>query len=239
MEIIPVEALLKKSVKTFISYLVVSLSIALSLILFLLITAVVLKVTGITDYFGNQSLPFYFVVPITLIFYYLVFLSVIVFLSTLKEGTGISSLPTLYKKALKGWTGPIRFGIFYVAFTLIIGLGYFFLVIPGLIFTVWFIFSPYIFFEEKVSIFESLKRSKEYGRGLFWKLLLRIVGLLLTFLFISVLTILPILLNAFIGSDLLLYLSLGIWFIGTYFVMPVFFIIYFYLLYENIKSLKT
>ncbi|HET7099452.1 MAG TPA: hypothetical protein VFI61_04450 [Patescibacteria group bacterium] len=48
------------------------------------------------------------------------------------------------------------------------------LVIPGIIFSVWFYFSKFIFMEGKTGIVDSLKKSKALIKGRFWKIFGRV-----------------------------------------------------------------
>jgi|GEM_PF-6160151 len=67
-----------------------------------------------------------------------------------------------------------------ITVSLIIGIGMFFLIIPGVIFLVWFGFSYFAAFIRDQEIFESLKYSKKVAKGHFWMVLVRaiLVGVL-------------------------------------------------------------
>lgn len=79
----------------------------------------------------------------------------------------------------------------YVLLQLLLGLvvlvGFILLVIPGIIFSVWYMFATLIFVIENVGGVAALKRSKQYAKGKFWgifgrMLLLTVVILLIAWL---------------------------------------------------------
>ena len=57
--------------------------------------------------------------------------------------------------------------------------------VPGLIFTVWFFFSPFILAREKISALGALVKSREQVRGKFFPLALRLLAVWLICLLIS------------------------------------------------------
>lgn len=58
---------------------------------------------------------------------------------------------------------------------LIMALGFVLLIIPGIIFAIWFMFTYIVLVNEGLSASESLKRSKALVKGRFWPVLLRMV----------------------------------------------------------------
>jgi hypothetical protein len=54
-------------------------------------------------------------------------------------------------------------------------MGFALLVIPGIIFLVWFTFSRFIMIEKGLNIKESLLKSKAMVKGRFWKILWRVL----------------------------------------------------------------
>lgn len=119
------------------------------------------------------------------------------------------------------WT---RLGAFVWVFSLlslIVAGGYFLFVIPGIIFSVLFIFAQYILAAEDVRGMNALLKSREYVRGHGWSVLLRLVVIwVLTGLITSVLNMAPI-----IGA------------LASYFVTP-FVLIYTVLVYRDLRRIK-
>ncbi len=107
----------------------------------------------------------------------------------------------------------------YIWLSLLMGLiimgGYFILFIPGLIFTVWFLFAPFILITEDIGGMNALMKSKEYVRGRWlpvgWRLFL--------VWFLSVIISLIPIVGQFLGL-----------------LLPPFFFIYFFVLYNNLKE---
>lgn len=64
--------------------------------------------------------------------------------------------------------------------------GFILFIIPGLIFTVWFILSQYVFVIEGHRGFDALLRSKEYVSGRWWAVFGRIFGFTLFVFFVSI-----------------------------------------------------
>jgi len=55
------------------------------------------------------------------------------------------------------------------------GFGFILLIVPGLLFVVWFAFSKFMMIEKGTRIKESLSKSKEIAKGNYWKILGRLV----------------------------------------------------------------
>ena len=71
-----------------------------------------------------------------------------------------------------------KYGVFFllsVLLTLIYLFGFILLIIPGLIFLVWFEFSRFITIEKNLGIKQSLLKSKELVKGNFWKISGRLI----------------------------------------------------------------
>jgi hypothetical protein len=76
---------------------------------------------------------------------------------------------------------------------LIIFVGFIFLIIPGIIFMVWYSFSQYIVINQDVGPIEALKQSKRLVSGYFWPVVGRLLGLTLFFIIVQiVLGLIPI-----------------------------------------------
>ena len=111
--------------------------------------------------------------------------------------------------------------------------GFFMLIIPGIVFSVWFMFAIYVFVTEGEKGMNALLRSREYIRGYWWPVFGRQIVFVLGVLAVAL--VLSSIGSALIGggkegsnlvSDLL-----------TLVVAPLI-AVYFYVLYGNLKSLK-
>ncbi|HTK03250.1 MAG TPA: hypothetical protein VL401_00580 [Alphaproteobacteria bacterium] len=82
--------------------------------------------------------------------------------------------------------------------------GFLFLIIPGVIFLVWFAFSRFILVEEDIRITQILKKSKKLVDGRFWQ----VFGRLFVFgIFTGLVTIVTIIIPYRIGSVISVFLS--------------------------------
>lgn len=111
--------------------------------------------------------------------------------------------------------------------------GLFLLIVPGIIFFVWYYFSIYVLVEEGVGGFQALKQSRNYTQGR-WLLVFRRIGFILIPTFLLSLAI------AFIS----LKYELGIWFLLLANLPLVVFwspisVIYGYFLYQNLKNTQV
>lgn len=68
---------------------------------------------------------------------------------------------------------------FSIVLSLILGIAYILLIIPGIIATVWFAFAFFVLVLENKGIKDSLKQSREYVRGRWWGVAGRMLGLIL------------------------------------------------------------
>ena len=106
--------------------------------------------------------------------------------------------------------------------TVIIIIGYGFLIIPGIIASLMFIFAPYIFVFERKSIIQSLKLSKEYVKPYMFEIFVRIVEFYFIIGIISlVINFVPV-----VGSLL-----------AQLFIAPLT-VVFFYIFYIKVKGLN-
>lgn len=143
-----------------------------------------------------------------------------------KEGN--ISIKKAYSKARGGilsflWIGTLS--------SFIVAGGSVLLIIPGIIFGIWFSFALYVFVEENTKGFNALLKSKQYVEGFFGSVLWR----QLFFGLISIVLILPI---AIVGglvpgvsADLVVN-------IVSVIVLAPFGVIYIYLLYRQLRKIK-
>lgn len=116
-----------------------------------------------------------------------------------------------------GFSKMLRFLSVSLVVGLITLLGLVLLIIPAIVFGVWYSFSVWLVLDKGMKISEALKTSKAMVKGKFWKVLGRSVVFGLFTLFISILTsVIP-----YVGS------------LATSFVAPLF-MLPFYLLYKDL-----
>lgn len=125
--------------------------------------------------------------------------------------------------------------------------GFFFFVVPGIIFSVWVTFSNYILLDQNIRGISAVKKSREYARGYEWALLgriffltllLSVAGMILGFSLALIFLLLAALLKPLgISRDVTSIISEALTTIGSYIFLP-FSFTYFFLLYENIKAIK-
>lgn len=128
------------------------------------------------------------------------------------------------ESAFRSSWGKIVWRLFFANMLsgLVVVLGLVLLIIPGIIFAVWFSFVSFVLVTENLGAMESLKRSKSLVSGYFWAVVGRF---LVFFLLIAVLEI-AISLIPFIGSIVLMLFSpFGV-------LLP-------YLVFEDLKKVKA
>jgi len=166
----------------------------------ILLFAIVFIPVGILFYFfgaplraGNMPAPgaLMFGIPVGLIF---VITAIIIGLWTgiaiiLAVNQIITGKLLGFKETLSLAWGKVLsyFGVSFLS-GIIISLGFILLIIPGIIFSVWFSFAPVLVVLGGLGVFEALKKSKELISGYFWPVLGRFVvfgvlGMLISFVF--------------------------------------------------------
>lgn len=135
-----------------------------------------------------------------------------------------------YQKASKNFWG---FALISFLVGLIVAGGFGLLIIPGIIFSVWFGLAIWVFAVEGVRGMNALLKSKEYARGLFGPILWRFVFLIL----IPIVIILPVALLSLFLSPFLALIILPLMILTT-FIYPGLASAYIYLLFKDIKALK-
>jgi hypothetical protein len=100
-------------------------------------------------------------------------------------------------------------------------------IIPGIIFSVWFFCARYLVVTGKERGFDALLKSREYARGIFWKIfLLTLSGSIVSYIFSA-------LLDPLKGSGSGQIITL----IVTFLISPLW-LIYFYLVFDYIRKIK-
>lgn len=125
----------------------------------------------------------------------------------------------------KGIKKIFPFILLSILIGIINGLGVLLLIIPGIIFSIWFSFAIYVFIAEDAGIIEALKRSKEYVSGKFVEVVYRLIGgISMLILGTVILAVIPMV-NFTVG-------------LVSAFIIDPLIIIYSILLYENLKNLS-
>ncbi len=127
------------------------------------------------------------------------------------------------KSALKeGWSKYWPFFLVSLLTGLVVGLGFLLLIIPGVIFAVWFVFSAYIVICEDKRGFKALSRSRQLVKGYWWPTAKRVYAVMIIVIPLS------------LGAQFIPYLGQFAYLI----LFTPFFIIYNYLIYQNLKEIK-
>lgn len=146
------------------------------------------KSSEIESFFSNLSPEI--LVPLTLGFLLLVFifLALNIFMTLAFLEISFSKKPLSFKEALKK-SSPNFWKFFGLTIVLTISLVflYILLIIPGIIFTIFWVFSMYIMVDKKVGVFESMKMSFRLVKGRWWSvfgysLLILIIALATSFI---------------------------------------------------------
>lgn len=122
-------------------------------------------------------IPVSIVLVLSLLFYVLASVSIVYFSLYKDEKKGLSFSETI-KQGGKYFFKYLLYSVVTIIF--LFGL-YLLFIIPGIIFTVFWIFSPYILIKEKKGIIDSLRTSYNLVKGRWWKTF----GYLVMFLIIS------------------------------------------------------
>lgn len=133
-----------------------------------------------------------------------------------------------------------KYFVQYLVLSIMIGvvvmLGFIALIIPGIIFAVWFAFAYLVLIFEGKKGVEAMKASKEYVKGNWWKVFGRFVVLGIAMILLSIVTGLLgyMLFSMFLGVNLATALSS---LITSAIAMPIA-TAYSYLIYQDLKRLK-
>jgi len=74
-----------------------------------------------------------------------------------------------------GWNNLWKFFLLSILLLLVTFGGMILLIIPGVIFSVWFVLSKFAFVDQNLGVFDSMKKSKELVKGRFWAVFGRII----------------------------------------------------------------
>lgn len=132
-----------------------------------------------------------------------------------------------------GWQKIGAFWVLSFLTGLIVMTGLLLLIIPGIIFSVWFAFAYFLLVDEDMRGMNALLKSKEYVRGLWWKIVIRSIAVGIIVIVIAL--VLSGISNAIFGKNEIANAILN--FALQLFILP-FTMTYSYQLYRSVKALK-
>jgi len=152
-------------------------------------------------------------------------------LYNLKENTGIKES---YKRGFK-ILGPYIW-VYFLLIIIIAG-GFLLLIIPGVLFSIWFSLAIFILIFEEREGFSALFRSKHLVKGKFWGVLVRflVLGLIMG---LGLFLIFALIFFGIENKQIKNHLSEVIGYFIQLFILP-FFLIYGFLIYNNLKEIKA
>ncbi|TET84849.1 MAG: hypothetical protein E3J36_00300 [Candidatus Nealsonbacteria bacterium] len=213
---------------------------------FLIIAVIFFGITGLTMTFIGpeipeipeakvQSAPPPFYTPIetepllTLPWYFFSFIILVTtFISILGSASLISAVKEVpknwkIKDALKeGWFKYWPFLLVSLLTGLVIGLGFLLFIVPGIIFVIWLAFSAYTVICEDKKGFKALSRSRELVKGHWWATAKRVLAIMIITFPLS------------LGAQSIPYLGQ----LAFTILFTPFSIIYYYLIYQNLREIK-
>lgn len=136
------------------------------------------------QYFTWISGAFLVVGLISLVVYFLVGLAGIYAVQGVVSGN-VLSIKGTYEAA---WANLWKFSLLAILIFLITLGGTLLLIIPGIIFGVWFAFSRFVFVDKNIGVKASLSASKALVKGRFWKVFGRLIVFGIFFILIEIVT---------------------------------------------------
>ena len=174
---------------------------------------------------GVQKIQPLFTIPWYLFFLVILVASLISILGTVSLISAVKEVPKDWKvrDALKeGWSKYLSFLLVSLLTGLVVVLGFLLFIIPGIIFTIWFVFSVYTVICEDKRGFKALSRSKQLVKGYWWPIAKRICAIIIITIPLSMV------------AQFIPYLGQFAYII----LFTPFSIIYNYLVYQNLKEIK-
>jgi len=165
------------------------------------------------------TVPWYLFLPIILVTFFISVWGNASLISAVKE---ISKEWRIKDVIKNGWSKYWPFFLVSLLTGLITGLGLLLLIVPGVIFMIWFVFSIYAVICEDKRGFKALSRSRELVKGHWWSVAKRVFALMIIVFPLSM------------SSAFIPYLCQLIFMI----LFPPFSVIYNYLIYQNLKEIK-
>jgi len=177
----------------------------------------------------KTMLPFIILYILSILAYiFIASWSQIALLYTIKNNKENIGIRQSYKKALRKIL-PYWWTLFLLG--LVVTGGLMLLLIPGIIFIIWFMFAAYILILEDTGGLNALLKSREYVEGHWWGVLWRYIFIMVFFIIILVIP------NLIIQLLKLTFLNF-IFSLITYFVVTPLIVIYTFLLYDSLRMLK-
>jgi len=165
------------------------------------------------------TLPWYFFSLIILVTMFISILGSVSLISAVKEVPKDWKIKDVLKE---GWAKFWPFLLISLLTGLVIGLGFLLFIVPGIIFTIWLAFSAYAVVCEDKKGFKALSRSRELVKGHWWATAKRVFAIMIITFPLS------------LGAQSIPYLGQ---FAFTILFTP-FSIIYYYLIYQNLREIK-
>lgn len=131
----------------------------------------------------------------------------------------------------RGWHKILSYFWVYLLVGLIVFGGFLLLIIPGIIFAVWFSFAVFILIAENLKGVKALSKSKEYVKGHWWSVFWYLFSIEAI---ISIIYLIFIPLFSFLKIP---FISMASEFIAILFLTP-FGMTYLFIIYNNLKALK-
>jgi len=175
--------------------------------------------SALTPAFPLFTIPWYLFLPIILAASLVSILGSASLISAVKEVPKNWKIKGVIKE---GWSKYLSFLLVSLLTGLVVGLGFLLLIIPGIIFAIWFVFSAYIVICEDKKGCKALSRSKELVKGYWWPTAKRVFALMIITILFS------------LGSQFIPYLGQFAYMI----LFTPFSVIYIYLIYQNLKEIK-
>jgi|GEM_PF-445728 len=231
--------------KTFLGIMVAP--ILLMLLAFLVFGVGVLGVGFLESFISKSSIVNIVIYLVGFVLILALFLAVIIIqfwsqvalIYAIKDSEENIGIKESYKR---GWRKIKPFIWVSILSSFIIIGGYIFFVIPGIIFTVWFIFAVYIVVAEDLKGMNAILKSREYVRNYWWQVLWR---LLFLFIVITITLVVILLIGIIVGSILSFFIgeaiTQGIFNLMGDFVSVIIAplsMIYSFLIYNNLRKIK-
>lgn len=141
-------------------------------------------------------------------------------------------MPNMNLSAMDSYKQSVPYFFRYLGMSIltmiILAVGFILLVVPGIIFSVWFLFAAFVLVLENTGMVASLKQSRAYVRGRWWGVFGRMIVMLVVLIILSV--ILSIVLEVIPSYMISNALTSAL----TMFLAP-FTVAYMYLMYQDVK----
>ncbi|MER3570489.1 MAG: hypothetical protein C4348_02740 [Patescibacteria group bacterium] len=190
-----------------------------------------------------SSKPLIFLIPLGIIGVFILFFwSFVALLFAIKEREERIGVFESYKKSFPKLLSFIWISILVASIT---SGGLLLLIVPGIVFAVWFSLASYVLVSEDLKGMKALFRSKQLVQGYWWKvfsrffLLILLIRLLILLILIVVSIVLGLFGGNYIESDLVVMLGFFLfYFLLLPFLLLPFVFVFGFLLYENLRQIK-